>query len=223
MFDPHHSPAHIITNHLVITGIAVWHHEDFVLLMGFYGDPAGDCTYHYIEIECTFDALNSLLMELSGGSEPFRDQAERAERVIEELAEVLTHPGEEQDILDLNETDPLEFYEHVFSLALIHEEVDGQCVVPKNPSYLLRGYTRRATGWPVWADSFELDSKEDRVAYLARQLVLRYGLFLACNGKLRRAEALVVANLPDPQVFTLAQVQYELLEEAVRSRPGDYE
>lgn len=223
MYDPHHNPPLIIANYLVVTAIAVGHHDDFVWLMGFYGDTAGDCTHHYIDIECTFDELNTLLTELARGSEPFRDYAERAEAVMDELAEVLTHPREEGALLDLNDEGPLEFYEHVFSLALIHEEKDGQWVVPEKPAYLLRGYTRRATGWPVWADAFGVDSQEERAAYLARQLVLRYGLCLACNGKVRRAEALVIAGLTDPQLFALARVQYELLQEAVRNRPEEYE
>lgn len=225
MFDPHRHPANIITNHLVVTALAVWHHEDFVWLLGFYGDPASDMDLKEIEIECTFDELNTLLTELSRGSEMYSDYAERAEEVMEELAEVLTHPGEEEDILNLiaERPDPLYFHEHVFSLALIHEVEDGRYVVPPKPAYMIRGYTRRAPGWPKWEEGCMADTKEEAAAHLARLMVLRYGLFLAFNGRVLRPEALTIAGLTDPQLFALARVQYELLEEAVRSRPEEFE
>lgn len=223
MPDPYHHPQTIITNNLELTGIAVWHKEDWVVLMGFWGDMIHAELGNDIEIQCSFDQLNTLLSELSQGSRFFREQAARAEEVMDELAELLTHPGEEEwGLLDLCEKDPLYFAEHVFSFDLLCEGADGDRY-PREPRYELRGYTRRQKGWPMWEDLWLPEAREERSAYWLQLLVLHYGLFLAYEGRVPRPEALVLAGLSDPLLFELARVQYEQLEAAVQTRPEEFE
>lgn len=220
MPDPHCHPPLVITNLLVITVITVSCVHDAVRLEGFYGDATGGDTYRLVEITCSFDQLNTLLSELA--QESWGNFAQDAEAVIDELAGVLTRPGSEEHTLDLSESDPLEFYEHVFSLSL-REQKDDLCSEAKPPSYELRGATRRKVGWPLWPDAWGVATEEERAAYLAHLLVLRFGLYLAYWDKRERAEALAIAGLTDLTVFALARVQYELLQKEVSERPEEYE
>lgn len=221
MYDPHRYPRHIITNHLIIDSIIISHEDSYVLLMALFGNTA-DGNTEAIEIECDFDMLNALLAGLAEGSALYPEMAQRAEEVIDQLAEALTHPTDDNRFLLLGEEGPLYFYHHVFSLQLLDEDTGEEGAEwPSQPCYQLLGVIERAPEWPNWVDDWLPDNKAEQPAYHNRALVLRYGIFLAFKDRLERTLALHIANLTDPQVFAMAKLQYELLAEEQKNRSVD--
>jgi hypothetical protein len=199
-FENHQYPSKLFTSYLSISHILFSNAHSQVTLLGCYGNLL-DGLISSITIETNFRMLNTLL-----------DQAgEQAETVIEQLANKISHPERELDVIDIS-VEGITFEDHLFAFsAMIYENEEGELEKPEGFAYRLAGFMYREG----ILDEFNVygppADQQELAVYYNKLLAMQYHFYLLFSSQLSIEKGLICSNLTDPFYFRLAQNQYHLL------------
>jgi hypothetical protein len=210
MHDPHKYPNYIFTDYIDITAIAFSHETTEVTLFGVYADLIGG-GMPTICIETDFATLNDLLGEIGTEGEP----------IIEQISKLLSVPTDEDPIIDLTDGGWINITKFIFCFMIIMEcDDDDQVVETEEYNYRLNAYVPIPEIFPDYYD-LEIPTKgAERVAYLNSLIAMQYHVYLSCRKKMDEHMSLVISNLTDPLLFSLAETQYGL-QESGQSKLGN--
>jgi hypothetical protein len=157
-------------------------------------------------VETEFETLNELLNIAAA------DEACKIDNIISRISELLSRSPNEDHVINFIDNDELHFNEHVFSFTLLVEEgQDFSSLDPEHLFYQLNGFLPMKGNLDFYDIASDEESDEDRLSFYHKVLAVRYRFYLQHLKNMRHTKAAQWANLADPVVFRLAELQYKLM------------
>ena len=195
-------PVHIITTYFGSCSVLIRAENSEVILVGMYTDMlTGDC--ELINVLTDFETFNRLLAEAG------EEQEGATDKIIATIAEELSKPVRSEGLIEVCGINELHFPNHIFSFTLLLvDDQEINSLQAEDAIYELNGFIPAGEYLSFYDLPSPGDDDEAKLSFYHKLLAVRYRFYLLHVKEMRHSKALQWANLSDPVVFRLAELQY---------------